>query len=268
MINYGTREHAAMITEGRHPGVRDALQWLTFSHLPEPLQVYSQSFYMAAVDLIEVVRTDSPELTTSLNKIIEAKDSAVRAGIRHDTGRAGSVPRPQEVVDPPIFQDATGRVMMRDADPEPVLGAGDDRPLESPNQADEGTLATGLGDALIEIEDVSDGYHTFGELYDHRRALTAALSRGLRYESWRSKAHHPGGDPIFDGYFIVGINLPIVGPITYHYKLKYWDDFAHVVELDHAPLWDGALPSETVDRLFAWSRLPDGPTPIRDDPQA
>lgn len=99
----GTRENAAAHTLGRHPGVRDALQWLTYSHLPEKLQGFSAPFYDAAIRLIGEVTSDSPELTTALNKLIEAKDSAVRAGIKSDTGRAGSVSRPNEVVDPPSF---------------------------------------------------------------------------------------------------------------------------------------------------------------------
>jgi hypothetical protein len=99
----GTREHAEFITEGRHPGVRDALQWLTFSHLPGPLQNFSRPFYQTAVELIYEVTTDSPELTTALDILVQAKDAAVRAGIRHSTGRAGSVPRPQTVVNPPLF---------------------------------------------------------------------------------------------------------------------------------------------------------------------
>ena len=102
----GTREHAAYATEGRYPAVQDALQWLTFSHLPEALRRYSRPFYVAALRAIQDIRTDSPELTTALNRLIEAKDSAVRAGIKHDTGRAGSVPRPATVVDPPLFADA------------------------------------------------------------------------------------------------------------------------------------------------------------------
>lgn len=103
----GTREHAGANTNGRHPGVCDALQWLTYSHLPTQLQRYSAPFYAAAVDLVQEISTDSPELTTALNKLVEAKDSAVRAGIKDHTGRAGSVPRPQAVVHPPVFgQDA------------------------------------------------------------------------------------------------------------------------------------------------------------------
>jgi hypothetical protein len=98
---FGSREHAEAVTRGRHPGVASALQWLTFDHLPEALQRFSAPFYGAAVQTVIAVSVDSAELTTALNKLIEAKDSAVRAGIRSDTGRAGSVPRPQSVVLPP-----------------------------------------------------------------------------------------------------------------------------------------------------------------------
>lgn len=98
----GTREHADHLTRGRSPAVRDALQWLTFAHLPGALQNYSRPFYQTAVELITGIR-DSAELTHALNGLINSKDWAVRAGIRSDTGRAGSVPRPSTVVLPPTF---------------------------------------------------------------------------------------------------------------------------------------------------------------------
>lgn len=115
------------------------------------------------------------------------------------------------------------------------------------------TTEPGSGYTVTEDGEVSDGYHTFGELYAHRRALTAALVKALGWESWRSKNHHPEGDPMFPGYFIVGINLP-TGTITYHYELKYWDDFSGAEELKHAPKWDGAAPAATVERLLAWAK--------------
>lgn len=97
----GSREHAALTTLGRHPGVQDAVQWLCFSHLPEQLQRFSRPFYEAAQTLIQEVHADSPELTTALNTLVAAKDHGVRAGIRSDYGAAGPVPRPATVVDPP-----------------------------------------------------------------------------------------------------------------------------------------------------------------------
>lgn len=106
----GTREHAERVTEGRHPGVRSALQWLAYSHLPQELQAFSVPFYATAVELVRTITMDSPELTTALNKLIEAKDWSVRAGIRDRHGRPGPVARPAMVVNPPTFgEDEHGR---------------------------------------------------------------------------------------------------------------------------------------------------------------
>lgn len=99
----GTPENAAYYSEGRHPGVATALAWLAFSHLPDGLKAYARPFYQAAIELVDVVPTDSAELTTALNKLVEAKDWSVRAGIRTTTGRPGPMARPATVVDPPMF---------------------------------------------------------------------------------------------------------------------------------------------------------------------
>lgn len=102
--------------------------------------------------------------------------------------------------------------------------------------------------------DTSDGYHTFDELYEHRMALTLGLMKNCPAISWRSKNHHPDGDPMFEGFFIVGMDLP-TGVITYHYKLEHWDKFAGIKELDYAPLWDGHTPADVVKRLNEASKL-------------
>lgn len=102
----GTTDHAVLITHGRHQGVQSALAWLAFGHLPPALQSLSRPVYVAAMDLIERIPTDSPELTTALNALVEAKDWMVRAGIRNDYGRPGSVARPTVVVDPPAATTA------------------------------------------------------------------------------------------------------------------------------------------------------------------
>ena len=110
---------------------------------------------------------------------------------------------------------------------------------------------------MTNMDDVSDGYHTFKELYAHRRALTALLAtltaRSGSGDAWRSKAHHPDDFPIYEGYFIVGIELP-TGTITYHYALEHWDDFRNVREAKYARRWDGASADQTVTRLLDLAR--------------
>jgi hypothetical protein len=98
---YGSAEHAAAVTKGRHPGVQTALAWLAFTHLPEALQDISAPTYNAAVNLLHWIPNDSDELTSALNRLVEAKDWFMRAGIRSNEGKPGPVPRPATVVDPP-----------------------------------------------------------------------------------------------------------------------------------------------------------------------
>jgi len=101
--------------------------------------------------------------------------------------------------------------------------------------------------------DTSDGYHTFDELYEHRLSLTAVIATiaAIDGDSWRSKRHHPADGPMFDGYFIVGIDLP-GGQVSYHHPLKDWDRFAEVPVLEHAPRWDGHTSDDAQDRLHAF----------------
>lgn len=98
-------DHGQTDLSARHPGVRDAVAWLGYDHLPPALQPFSKPFHDAAMAIVRAVPVDCPELTTALNKLTEAKDYAVRAGIRSTTGRAGSVPRPQTVVNPPELSE-------------------------------------------------------------------------------------------------------------------------------------------------------------------
>ena len=92
---------------------------------------------------------------------------------------------------------------------------------------------------------ISDGYHTFEELYYHRMILFSIILKQNKQLSWKSKLHNDG--TMFDNYFICGINTP-QGQYTYHYDMKYWDRFDGIKELEKAPEWDGHLP-EDITRL-------------------
>ena len=61
--------------------------------------------------------------------------------------------------------------------------------------------------------EMSDGYHTFDELYEHRNWLFLCLAAEYRWISWFSQLHEDGTS--LDGWFIAGIEFTR-GPITYH----------------------------------------------------
>lgn len=93
---------------------------------------------------------------------------------------------------------------------------------------------------------VSDGYHTFDELYHHRAILFAVICNNNPELAWKSKLHDTGN--MYDGMFIVGIDTP-KGQATYHYDIEpYWNIF-NVKELDHAPKWDGHTPDDAIMRI-------------------
>lgn len=101
------------------------------------------------------------------------------------------------------------------------------------------------------IGDLSDGYHTFNELYHHRAILFSVICNEHPDISWKSKLHHDG--TMFDGMFIVGINTP-EGQATYHYDINpYWDMF-RVRELEKAPEWDGHTSEQAIERIAGLSR--------------
>ena len=100
--------------------------------------------------------------------------------------------------------------------------------------------------ALDNKGDLSDGYHSYNELYKHRMILFSIICNQNQEVAWKSQLHHDG--TMFDGYFIVGINTP-QGQFTYHYQLEYWELFK-VKELEKAPEYDGHTPDD-IDRLYS-----------------
>ena len=101
---------------------------------------------------------------------------------------------------------------------------------------------------------LSDGYHTFDELYHHRALLFASLClTGFKEKAWKSLLHSDSKkDPMYPGMFIVGVETPF-GQATYHYDIDpYWSIFK-VRELDHAPEYDGHTPKDAIDRIYKYA---------------
>jgi len=101
---------------------------------------------------------------------------------------------------------------------------------------------------------VSDGFHTFDELYEFRKVYNAALfnewARQEKYSVHKSKKHNDG-EHCFDGSsFIVVAMLP-TGQISNHYRLRDWGLFK-VPEFNVARWpYDGHTSSDVLDRMYA-----------------
>lgn len=109
-------------------------------------------------------------------------------------------------------------------------------------------------EADFDTSDISDGYHTFGELYHHRAVLFAVIVNSNQGLAFKSKQHDDGS--MFPGMFIVGIKTP-KGWYSYHYEMEEWDLF-RCKEWTRAPKYDGHKPDD-VERLLSLRNAPQDP---------
>lgn len=118
---------------------------------------------------------------------------------------------------------------------------------------------------------ISDGYHTFRDLYDIRLAYNVALFNEwgsqitirkeacwggdikptnieVKYNVHKSWKHHDGEECFGGGWFIVTAMLPS-GQISNHYEAKYWDLFK-IPETEKALFpFDGHTTKDVIERL-------------------
>ena len=105
----------------------------------------------------------------------------------------------------------------------------------------------------------SDGYHTFNELYEFRKAYNIALfnewsasGKCSVHKSWR---HHDGELCFGGGWFIVVAVLPN-GQISNHYEAKDWKLF-QIQETEKALFeFDGHTGQDVIARLSAYTHPP------------
>lgn len=98
------------------------------------------------------------------------------------------------------------------------------------------------------IEDMSDGYHTFRDLYYQRMVLFATIVKQNKELAWKSFRHEDGEFCFGGDWFIVGIDTP-EGSYTYHYETKFWSMF-DCQELKRGKHWDGHTDKD-VTRLLS-----------------
>lgn len=107
---------------------------------------------------------------------------------------------------------------------------------------------------------ISDGYHAFNELYEHRCMLAVGLASavqtamGVERSScdqnfnylFKAREHHNGTG--YAGWFLLCFSTS-EGQISYHLPEKYWDMLS-IDEYDVSPVeFDGHTPADVLDRL-------------------
>ena len=99
--------------------------------------------------------------------------------------------------------------------------------------------------------DLSDGYHTFNQLYFQRCILFAQIVNDHKDRAWKTRCHEDGQPCFGGGWFLVTIDTPS-GAYGYHFEDRHWDLF-DCEELPKAKHWDGYTEKDVM-RLFT---LPD-----------
>ncbi|WP_067517812.1 WDGH domain-containing protein [Endozoicomonas ascidiicola] len=92
---------------------------------------------------------------------------------------------------------------------------------------------------------VSDGYHTFEELYEHRHLLFINLLAAYPYSAFKTRRNQENTELI--GWFIAGLDLSF-GQLTYHLPEKYWSDL-DIREKNNNEDYDGHSSDDVLKRL-------------------
>lgn len=106
-----------------------------------------------------------------------------------------------------------------------------------------------------EKEQLSDWYHTFKELYNHRVTLFVALCNSINDHAnqisaitncWKSKLHADW--TMWDWWFIAWIWTKKWDTLTYHLPIEEWNNLTSP-EIKNAPEWDGHTSDDVLRML-------------------
>lgn len=98
----------------------------------------------------------------------------------------------------------------------------------------------------IEVSDlgqVSDGYHTISELYDHRCLLWISLCLCNSDVCYIKKDH-------YDGWFLLGANTEEGEQISYHCPNKYLHLVDGKIQENNEVVFDGHTSKDVIERLI------------------
>lgn len=94
---------------------------------------------------------------------------------------------------------------------------------------------------------VSDGYHTFEELYEHRYELFLQVVKANKKDAWIFLENHDGTK--WKNWIGVGIFKRKGCQITYHLPIKYLDRLDGIEVHVRNPYYDGHTSQDVLNRL-------------------
>ena len=99
---------------------------------------------------------------------------------------------------------------------------------------------------------ISDGSHSFADLYDIRSLLFCHLCHCFPKMAWRS-LRNENGTIIHDGdMFLAGLRSP-QGDVNFHLSISaYWHMLHGIEEKKCSPRHDGSSSKEQMERLGKW----------------
>lgn len=107
---------------------------------------------------------------------------------------------------------------------------------------------------MEDLSNVSDGYHTFAELYEFRMlynalAFNCLYNADFGVEVYKSKKHFDGEECFGGGWFIVVAILKNGKQISNHYRNEYWDLFKIPSYEKSKYEFDGHTSQDVIERL-------------------
>jgi len=114
-------------------------------------------------------------------------------------------------------------------------------------------IRQGVQQGSVIPKQISDGEHTFEELYDQMEVMFCSLCNLYPHISWKTTNPYDPKEEMPKDMFIAGIYTPM-GQATYHIHQKLWD-VLHVSELPREPEHDNMSEEDAVFRIYSMSEF-------------
>lgn len=107
---------------------------------------------------------------------------------------------------------------------------------------------------LDNAQNISDGYHTFKELYEHRHLLYLALCANYKDYCYWTYKNSDGSS--YNNYFLLVLKHPEIDQISYHLPIELLDYIEFDIKYkDICDDYDGHNSEDVIDRLLSLTIL-------------